>query len=135
MSSVAYGNGGVSSNEDPSIPPSSSGAIIQHPYLTSNTYTAAAALASPASLGQYQHYYGHVLPQQQQLAHVQQAASFYPPATLTHLQPHGDFSNSSSSVASSSSSIESSRKPTNRKRSIDKTTIPTKSGGKRKAVC
>jgi hypothetical protein len=129
MSSVTYGNGNVPSNDDPS-----SGAIIQHPYLASNAYTAAAVVASPSSLGPYQHYYGHPLPQQQ-LIHAQQPASFYPPTTLNHLQQHGDFSNSSSSVASSSSSIESSRKTGNRKRSTDKTTISNKSGVKRKAVC
>jgi hypothetical protein len=141
MSSVVYGNGGVLSTDDttnPSIPPPSSGAIIQHPYLTSNTYAVAAAAVSSVSpslsLGQYQHYYGHPLPQQQ-LVHAQQASSsFYPAATLNHLQHHGDFSNSSSSVASSSSSIESSRKQTNRKRATDKTAIPPKSGVKRKAV-
>jgi hypothetical protein len=138
MSSVVYGNGSVPSNDDTSIPLPSSGAIIQHPYLASNPYAAVAAAAvssaSPSSLGQYQHYYNHSLPQQQ-LLHVQQASSFYPSATLNHLQQHGDFSNSSSSVASSSSSIELSRKTTNRKRSTDKTTISTKSGVKRKAVC
>ncbi|CAF1294998.1 unnamed protein product [Rotaria sordida] len=144
MSSITYVNGGIASNDDISIPsilPSSSGAIIQHPYLTSNTnaayaavaVAAAASSASPSSLGQYQHYYSHQLPQQQQLLHVQQTSSFYPTttttATINHLQHHGDFSNSSSSAASSSSSIESSRKPTNRKRPTDKT---TKSNVKRK---
>jgi hypothetical protein len=146
MSSVAYGNGGVPSNGDTSISSiplsSSGGAIIQHPYITSNTnpaYTVAAAAvssASPSSLGQYQHYYGHPLSQQQQqLLHVQQPSSFYPPAISNHLQHHTDFSNSSSSVASSSSSIELSRKTTNRKRQADKTIGSTKSGIKRKAVC
>ncbi|CAF3662296.1 unnamed protein product [Adineta steineri] len=143
MSSVAYGNGGIPSNDDTamsSIPQSSSGAITQHPYLTSNTnaaYVAAAAAvssASPSSLGPYQHYYGHSLPQQQQLLHVQQTPSFYPPATLNHIQHHADFSNSSSSIASSSSSMESSRKTTNRKRPTDKATGSTKSGMKRKAT-
>ncbi|CAF4235685.1 unnamed protein product, partial [Adineta steineri] len=60
--------------------------------------------------------------------------SFYPPATLNHIQHHADFSNSSSSIASSSSSMESSRKTTNRKRPTDKTTGSTKSGMKRKAT-
>ncbi|CAF3352959.1 unnamed protein product [Rotaria sp. Silwood1] len=145
MSSITYGNGGIPSNDDISIPsilPSSSGAIIQHPYLTSNpnaAYAAAAVAAaavssaSSSSLGQYQHYYSHQLPQQQ-LLHVQQASSsFYPTTTTTttlnHLQHHADFSNSSSSAASSSSSIESSRNKTNRKRSTDKA---TKSNVKRK---
>ena len=99
MSSVPYGNGGVPSNDDPS-----SGAIIQHPYLPANTYAAAAVGASPSSLGQYQHYYGHPVTQPQ-LLHAQQPATFYPPTTMNHLQQHGDFSNSSSSVGSSSSSI------------------------------
>jgi hypothetical protein len=141
MSSVTYGNGGVLSNDDTSIasiPPSSSGAIIQHPYLAAHPYAAAAAAAassaSPSSLGSYSNYYGHALPQQQVL-HVQQASQFYPPTTLNHLQQHGDFSNSSSSAASSSSSIELSRKTTNRKRSTDKPSVATKSSVKRKAVC
>ena len=127
MSSVTYGNGNVPPNDDPS-----SGTIIQHPYLAPNAYAAAAVTASPSSLGQYQHYYGHTL-SQQQLLHTQQPASFYPPTTLNHIQPHGDFSNSSSSVGSTSS-IESSRKTGNRKRSTDKTTTSNKSSVKRKAV-
>ncbi len=129
MSSVTYGNGNIPSTDDPS-----SGAIIQHPYLAANTYAATAVAASPSSLGQYQHYYGHSLSQQQQLLHTQQPATFYPPTTLNHLQQHGDFSNSSSSVGSSTSSIESSRKTGNRKRSTDKTTTSNKTGVKRKAV-
>ncbi|CAF2357067.1 unnamed protein product [Rotaria sp. Silwood2] len=142
MSSMAYGNGGIPSNDDISIPsilPSSSGAIIQHPYLTPNPNAAYAAVAvaaaavssaSPSSLGQYQHYYNPQLPPQQ-LLHVQQTSSFYPTTTTSsnHLQHHAEFSNSSSSAASSSSSIESSRNKTNRKRATDKT---AKSNVKRK---
>ena len=142
MSSVAYGNGVMTSMDEPSassMPLSSSGAIIPHPYLTSNPNTvyaavaAAAASPSSSSLGQYQHYYGHSLPQQP-LLHAPQAASFYPGAALNHLPHHGDFSNSSSSAASSSSSIESSRKAGNRKRPTDKSTAPPKAAVKRKAV-
>lgn len=144
MSSLPYGNGILPSHDDISIPPilPSSGAVIQHPYLTSNTNAAyaaaavaaaAASSASASSLGQYPSYYGHQLPQQPLLP-VQQASPFYPATAVNHLQHHGDFSNSSSSVASSSS-IESSRKPTNRKRPTDKTAMPTRSTSKRKAVC
>ncbi|CAF3898922.1 unnamed protein product [Rotaria magnacalcarata] len=144
MSSLSYGNGVLPSNEDMSIPsilPTASGAIIPHPYSTSNTnaaYAAAAVAAaavssaSPSSLGPYSNYYGHRLPQQP-LLHLQQPSSFYPTPALNHLQHHGDFSNSSSSAASSSSSIESSRKTANRKRTTDKVPTSTKSNNKRKA--
>ena len=128
MSSVSYGNGTVPSNDDPSV-----GGIIQHPYLTPNTYAVATATVSPSSLGQYQHYYGHALPPQP-LLHNQQVSPFYPSTTLNHLPQQGDFSNSSSSIASSSSSIESSRKPAGRKRATDKSTTSNKSNLKRKAV-
>lgn len=128
MSSVTYGNGNVPSTDDPSV-----GGIIQHSYLTPNTYPVATATVSPSALGQYPHYYGHAVPSQQ-LLHTQQVSPFYPSTTLNHLPQHGDFSNSSSSAASSSSSLESSRKTPGRKRATDKTTMSNKSAVKRKAV-
>jgi hypothetical protein len=144
MSSVAYGNGSLSSNEEtlnPSIPLAAPGAIIPHPYLATNPNAAYAAVAvavssvSPsASLGQYQHYYGHALPQQQFLHAPQTTGSFYSGTSMNHLPHQGDFSNSSSSIASSSSSLESSRKASNRKRATDKPVASNKSAGKRKAV-
>jgi hypothetical protein len=150
---MAYGNEGVPSNDDisnPSVVPSSSGAMIQHPYLNSNTNAAyasaavavaAVSSASPSSaVGPYQHYYGHPLPPQQVL-HVQQSTGFYPTVSaLNHHHPHGDFSNSSPSVASTSSSVESSRKPTNRKRNVTgsekgpSATASAKPNAKRKPV-
>ena len=144
MSSVAYGNGSLSSNEEPansSIPLAAPGAVVSHPYLATNPNVAYAAVAaavssvSPsASLGQYQHYYGHALPQQQFLHVPQTAGPFYSGTGMNHLPHQGDFSNSSSSIASSSSSLESSRKASNRKRATDKPVAASKAAGKRKAV-
>ncbi|CAF1216726.1 unnamed protein product [Rotaria sordida] len=146
MSSVNYGNEGITSNDETTNP---SGAIIQNPYLNPNAnvaYAAAAVAAASVSstsstVGQYQHYYDHTLPSQQ-LLHVQPTVGFYPTTTTTtvlnHHQHHTDFNNSSPSIASSSSSIESSRKPTNRKRNtIDSEKLPgitlsTKASAKRK---
>lgn len=148
MSSVNYGNEIITSNDETANP---SGAIIQHPYLNPNAnvaYAAAAVAAAAASsastVGPYQTYYDHGLPQTQQLLHVQPTTGFYPPTATTvlnHHPHHTDFNNSSPSVASSSSSIESSRKPTNRKRNtVDADKLPgitlsSKGNTKRKQVC
>jgi hypothetical protein len=145
MSSIVFGNGSMPSNDDTSnatMPLTTSGAIIAHPYLTSNTnsnypvtsvVTAASAVSASSSLGPYQHYYGHSVPQQQFLQ-VPSGTPFYPTVNANPLPHHGDFSNSSSSVASSSSSIESTRKTSGRKRPTDKNVMSNKSTVKRKAV-
>lgn len=140
MSSMVYPTDGLSNVEDPSGVPV--GTIIPHPYLNSNpnvAYAAAAAAAaaaassgSPSSnVGQYPHYYGH----SQQLFNVPQNSGFYPPTMNPNHGHPTDFNTSSPSVASSSSSIDSARKPTNRKRNADKqSSTTTKSTSKRKLV-
>lgn len=139
MSTINYGNEGLPSNDDTTNP---SGTVIPHAYVNPNTYAiAAVAASSSANVGQYQHYYAHPLPPQQ-LLHVQQTGGFYPPSTggLNHHPHHGDFSNSSPSVASSSSSIEPARKPNTRKRNamgtekVPGATGLNKGNAKRKAV-
>jgi len=72
---------------------SSSGTTLPSAFRAAVAAAAVSSASSSVNVGQYQHYYGHPLPPQQ-LLHVQQASSFYPPATLNHLQHHGDFSNS-----------------------------------------
>ncbi|CAF1384729.1 unnamed protein product [Rotaria sp. Silwood1] len=149
MSSVNYGNEGITSNNETTNP---SGTILQHPYLNPNANVAyaaaavaAAAVSSSSTVGPYQHYYDHTIPSQQ-LLHMQPTVGFYPTTTTTtttvlnHHQHHTDFNNSSPSIASSSSSIESSRKTTNRKRNtIDSEKLPgitlsTKTTTKRKQI-
>ena len=151
MSSLGYGTGVIPPpHEDSSsnivMPLGAPGAIVPHPYLSSNPNTAydAATMAAAAALsvspsttiGQYRTYYGHGPPgQTQPLLHMAQPGSFYAATPVNHLPQHGDFSNSSSSIASSSSSLELSRKGPNRKRANEKNLTASKSVPKRKNVC